>query len=113
MFSKLFNPLTTATSVGVAIRYLTTIVGSVLAILGVMGWLSPEQSAELERLVPELLGALGALAALAVSVYAVITKSSSDKAAEAAKQIDAKVPKHDPVVIKTPGDGPNIVVPPK
>jgi len=112
MLSKLLTPLTTATSAGVAIRYLSTIVGSVLAILGVLGLLSPAQVDALTTQVPELLAAVGALIAVLVPLYATLTKSSSDKAAEAAKQIDAKVPKEAQVIIKTSGGKPDIVVQP-
>lgn len=63
MLDKLLAPLTTATSVGVAIRYLTTIAGSVIAILGILGWLTPEQAEALTKQVPELLPALGAIVA--------------------------------------------------
>lgn len=110
MLDKLLSPLTTATSVGVAIRYLTTIVGSIIAILGFVGWLTPEQSEALTKQVPELLAAVGALLAAAVPLYAIFTKSSSNKAAEAAKAIDKQLPKDFPAVIKTPGTAKDIVV---
>lgn len=110
MLGKLLTPLTTASSVGVAIRYLSTIVGSILAIVGIMGWLSADQVEELTRQVPELLAAVGALIALIVPLYATLTKSSSDKAAAAAKAIDAEVPKDAAVVIKTASGKPDIVV---
>lgn len=113
MLDKLLSPLTTATSVGVAIRYLTTIVGSVIAILGILGWLTPEQSEALTKQVPELLAALGALVAAAIPLYAIWTKSSSDKAAEVAKEVDQKIPADATVRIPTPGAAPDIVVTPK
>ncbi|NVP55953.1 hypothetical protein [Mycoplana rhizolycopersici] len=110
MFEKLLTPLTTATSIGVAVRYLTTIVGSVIAILAILGWLTPEQAEALTRQVPELLGAVAAVVTAAVPLYAIWTKSSSDKAAEAAKAIDKQIPDESPVVIKTPAGVPDIVV---
>ena len=113
MLEKLLTPLTTASSVGVAIRYLTTIAGSVIAILGILGWLTPEQSDALTKQVPEVLAAMGALIAAAVPLYAIVTKSFSDKAAEAAKKIDKEIPPAATVVIETPGSGPNIYVDPK
>lgn len=113
MLDKLLSPLTTASSIGVAIRYLTTIVGSIIAILGILGWLTPEQSEALTKQVPELLAAIGALAAAAIPLYAIWTKSSSDKAAEVAKQVDDKIPAASTVVIPTPEGVPDIVVMPK
>ena len=110
---KFFNPLTTATSIGVTIRYLTTIVGTLIAILGILNWLTPAQVLELSKQVPELFGAIAALIAAFVPLYAIMTKSSSDRAAEVAKQVDAQVPVTAPVVIKTPPDVPDIVVPAK
>lgn len=113
MLGKLLAPLTTATSIGVAIRYLSTIAGSILAILGVLGWLTEDQVTALAQQVPEMLAAIGALIALIVPIYATLTKSSSDKAAAAAKQIDAKLPRGDDVVIMRPGAYPDIRVPAK
>lgn len=109
---KLLSIFTTSASVGVSIRYLTAIIGSALTIIGILGWLSPEQVEALRTQVPELLSAIAALATVIVTVYATITKSSSDKAAAAAKQIDAKVPKNSQVVIKSPGSRSDIVVQP-
>lgn len=107
----MFNPLTTANSVGVAIRYVITIAGTVLAILGILGWLTPAQVDALSTKVPELLGAIGALVAAIIPLYAAFTKSSSDKAAEVAKKVDQQIPASSPVEIVTPGSQPNIVVP--
>jgi hypothetical protein len=112
------NPLTTATSLGVAIRYLITIVGSVTAILGIVGWLTPEQVAELSQKVqdisaqlPGLVAAVSGIVALIVPLYAMATKSSSDKAAEVAKEVDKHIPDSASVTIKTPEGVPDIVVP--
>lgn len=108
MFKSILSPLTTATSLGVAIRYLTTIASSIIAILAILGWLSAEQADALTKQVPELLGAVAALIAAAIPIYAIWTKSSSDKAAEAAKAIDKEIPPAAPVVIQTPGAAPDI-----
>lgn len=107
------NPLTTSTSIGVIIRYTATIAGSILAILGLLGYLTPAQVDALSTKVPELIGALGALLAIVVPLYASITKSSSDKAAEVAKQIDQKIPPEMTVRVETPGTAPDIIVPSK
>lgn len=113
MLSKILAPLTTATSAGVALRYLTAMAGSILAILGILGWLSPEQVEALSKQVPDLLAAIGGLAAILIPIYATLTKSSSDKAAEAARAIDREVPAQATVLIKTPAGQPDIVVPGK
>lgn len=110
MFGKLMSPLTTANSGGVAVRYGTVIIGTILAIAGVFGVLSPEQVEALTAKLPEFVSALGGIATMAVTLYAIITKSSSDKAAEVAKQIDAKIPAGQTVTIKTPEGEPDIKV---
>lgn len=94
-----------------AIRYAITIAGTILAILGILGWLSPQQVDALSTKVPELLGAIGALVAAIIPLYAAVTKSSSDRAASAAKEIDKQIPASAPVVIQTPQGVPDIVVP--
>lgn len=112
MFDKFLNPLTTATSLGVAVRYGTTIVTTVLAILGALNWLDRDQVLALSKQVPELLGALAGAIALALATYATITKSSSDKAAVTAKEIDKEIPADESVTIKTPSGKPDIKVTP-
>lgn len=111
MFGKLLTPFTTAAGTGVAVRYLTTIIGAILAILGALGLLSPEQIEIITREVPGLLAALAGLYAAGMVVYATMTKSSSDKAAEVAKKVDAEIAPESPVVIRTPAGAPDIVVP--
>lgn len=111
MLGKLTGIFTTASRTGVALRYVSTIIGSILAILGILGALSPEQVDDLTRQMPVLISAIGGLVAAVAPIYAIVTKSSSDKAAEAAKQIDAQVPASASVEIVTPGPQPNIVVP--
>lgn len=109
---KLLGIFTTATKAGVSTRYLTVILGSILTILGIIGWLSAEQVEALRDAVPAFVAALGALVAAVIPIYAALTKSSSDKAAEVARQVDAQIPEADEVVIARPGAG-KIVVPPK
>ena len=92
MLGKITSIFTTASSTGVALRYGSTIVGAILAILGVLGALSPEQVDELTRQMPILLSAIGGLVAAVVPIYATVTKSSSDKAAEIAKAVDEVKP---------------------
>lgn len=57
----------------------------------------------------------GGMIAAAPAVYASIKRwfQPSPKAMEAAKAIDAYVPKEDAVIIKTPPDQPDIIVGPK
>ena len=117
MLKQILSPLTTATSVGVTIRYVVTIISSVVAILSILGWLTPEQVQEIARKVeqisgqvPGLIAAIAGLIALLTPVYAILTKSSSDKAAEAAKEIDKQIPAGDDVLIMTPPGVPDIVV---
>lgn len=105
------NPITTARPVGVAVRDGIVIAGSIIAVLGVLGLLSPEQVAELTQAAPAFMTALGAVITGGMSIYRVVTKSHSDKAAEVAKEVDAKVPAAAPVEIKTPPGVPDIVVP--
>ena len=111
MLKALLKPFVTSAASGVSTRYLTVIVSTALTVLGLLGWLDDSQVEALKTAVPELLAAIAAVIALAVPVYATVTKSSSDKAHQAAKEIDAKVPESAPVVIKTPGAAPDIVEP--
>ena len=112
MLGKLFSPLTTAAPSGVALRDLITGVGAVIAMLGVLGFLTAEQVAELTKQAPSLLTAIGVVIYGAMSIYRVFTKSSSDKAAAAAKQIDTLLDPQEPVRIQTPGAMPDILVMP-
>jgi len=111
MLKAILKPFFTSAPSGVTTRYLTVIVTTVVTVLGLLGWLDPAQVEALKNAVPELLTYVTGLIALLVPLYAVLTKSSSDKAAEAAKQIDAKLPPAAPVEIKTPAGTPNIFVP--
>lgn len=117
MLDTILKPLTTASTGGVVLRYLITIISSMVAILSILGVLSPDQVASITAKVeaisgqlPGLIAAISGLIAIGVPIYAAATKSSSDKAAEAAKQIDKQIPPSAPVEIVTPGSAPNIVV---
>jgi mitochondrial fission protein ELM1 len=82
----------------------------VLAVLGALGLVDEEQRAVLTEQAPILFTALGTVIAVGMGIYRNRTKASSDKAAEVAKEVDAKIPKADPVIVQTPGLQPNIVV---
>jgi hypothetical protein len=119
MLKGITNLFTSATAPSVAIRYITTIVGSLVFILATIGALTPEQVARITEVVdkisgrlPELIAAIAGLVALIAPIYATMTKSSSDKAAAVAKEVDKQIPASAPVVIQTPDSQPNIVVPP-
>lgn len=113
MLGKLLTPFTTATATGVSVRYITTVITTIIAIVGILGWLSPEQQEALTKQIPDLITAIAGLIAIVIPLYGIITKSSSDKAAEVAKQVDAKMPPAAPVKIATPGAAPDILVPGK
>jgi len=120
MLGKLLSPFTTAAPVGVALRDVVVALGALITLLGILGVLTPEQVKELQRIVedvsgqwPALMTAFGFLLGAGMSIYRIVFKSSSDKAAEAGKQIDAKLAPEAKVEIVTPGSGPNIVVPGK
>ncbi|HTV67503.1 MAG TPA: hypothetical protein VMF90_03105 [Rhizobiaceae bacterium] len=112
MLEKLLSPLTTAKASGVVLRDAIVVVGSIIAILGMLGFLSPEQVEELTRQAPALLTALGTAIVAGMSIYRAVFKSSSDKAAVAAKEIDTKLPVNASVKIETPAGQPDIVVTP-
>lgn len=113
MFKSLASIFTTSAPIGVTIRYLGTIIGTVLTVAGVLGLLDQSQIDALRNEIPGFVSALSALATVIVTVYAIFTKSSSDKAAEVAKQVDAKVPADQSVKITTPAGTTPIVVHPK
>lgn len=118
MLDKLLKPFTTATATGVAVRDLTVIIGAVLAILGILGWLSDAQVEAIKQQVavltdPALLASLGTLMAAGMSIYRIFFKSTSDKAAEVAKEVDQKMPADATVRIETPAGQEDIVVHPK
>lgn len=110
MLSRLTSIFTTANAAGVTTRYLTVVLTSMLTLIGAFNLMTPEQVEALQGQVPVIVSALGTLVGAIVIIYANVTKSSSDKAAEAAKQIDAKLPPAEPVVIKTPGNQADIRV---
>lgn len=107
MLSKLFSPLTTAAPIGVAIRDAVVAVGVLLTTLGTLGLLSAEQRDAVQHWIttvsdPSVIAAVGVLLGLGMSIYRQVTKSMTDKAAEVAKEVDAKVPKDDTVTVKSP-----------
>jgi len=118
ILTSILKPFTTAKAGGVVLRDVVIAVGSIIALLGILGVLTPQQVADLTKAVEDLSGqwpaivaAFGTLMAVGMSIYRTLTKSSSDKAAEVAKEVDAKVPVASPVVIKTPEGKPDIIVP--
>jgi hypothetical protein len=112
LLSTIFKPFTTPTATGVATRDITVMVGAAMTMLSVFGILSDDQIAAIkEATSPEMLGALGILMAGGTSAYRLLTKARSVKADEAAKAIDATVPKGAPVRIETPAGTPDIIVP--
>lgn len=116
MLGKLLTPFTTATASGTVFRDVFIMVGAVITILGALGIVSQEQVAALRAAVtklsdPAVLAAIGILMAAGMSAYRAVFKSSSNKAADAAKAIDAKLDPEEQVVIKTPAGVPDIVVP--
>jgi hypothetical protein len=120
MLEKLLKPFTTATGGGTIFRDVFIMIGTVIGLLGAIGVLTPEQAAELNKTVetlsgqwPALVAAIGAVMAAGMSIYRAIFMSSSNKAHEAAKEIDEKLPAKADVVIQTPGNQPDIVVPAK
>jgi hypothetical protein len=117
LLKKLLSPLTTATASGVGTRYLVSQVGAILAILGVFGLLTEDQRKvildNVEVLGPTLILAWGGVQWAWPTLYAMITKSSSNKAAEVAKAVDKEIAPAEPVEIITEGTGPNIVIPGK
>ncbi len=110
MLGKLLTPFTTPSTIGVAVRYLTTIATALVALLGLLGLMTPEQVEAITKQVPEVLTAVTTIATVLVPLYAVLTKARSTRADGAAKVIDAKIPPEQPVTIKTPAGVPDIVV---
>lgn len=117
MLGNLLKPFTTATAGGTVFRDVFIMISTMLGLLGMVGVLSPEQVEELKKIVEDLSGqwpaimlALGTIGAAGMSIYRALFKSSSNKAAEVAKEVDAKIPPAETVVIKTPGDQADIRV---
>lgn len=120
MLKTILSPFTTARASGVAFRDVFIMVGVLLGALGSLGVLSPEQVETLRRVVedvsgqwPQIIAAVGVLMTIGMSIYRAIFKSSSDKAADVGKRVDADLPGDAPVVIKTAAGQPDIVVMPK
>lgn len=106
------NILTTAAPVGVALRYIGTITTTMITVVAMLGWLSQDQADQLIKMMPEFLGALSGLVMIGIPVYAILTKSSSDRGAELAKQTDAVIPPEKTIEVKTPSGVPDIKVAP-
>jgi hypothetical protein len=79
---------------------------SLMAAMFTHGWLSPEHNAILGENLDIIVSALVGL----LTVVWALAKRPSAKAMEAAKEIDAQIPANQDVVIKTPGNTPDITV---
>jgi hypothetical protein len=77
------------------------------AALATRGLLSTEQNAILTQNLDVIVGAVVSLGTVA---YALIKRPSA-KAMDAAKAIDKRLPEKEDVIIKTPGNAPDIIVP--
>jgi hypothetical protein len=98
MLGKLLTPFTTAAPLGVAMRDVVVSIGVILAMLGTLGLLTPEQVDQIKDYLatitdPAVLAAFGVLMGTGMSIYRIIAKSMSDRGAEVAKETDAKIPK--------------------
>lgn len=106
------NIFTTATATGVAVRYWTTLITAVIAAIGALGFLTEDQQRVITEAIPGLMTALAVIVSIGMTIYAAINKSSSDKAAEAAKVVDT-LPKSLPVTVKAEGHEPVKIQPTK
>ncbi|KQS86928.1 hypothetical protein [Rhizobium sp. Leaf383] len=79
---------------------------SLATLLATRGWIDGDQNAIISQNLDAIVGALIALWTVAWAIY----KRPSQKALDAAKEIDKQLPKDAPVVIKTPGAQPDIIV---
>ncbi|KQS79024.1 hypothetical protein ASG25_10570 [Rhizobium sp. Leaf384] len=82
---------------------------SLATLLATRGWIDGDQNAVISQNLDAIVGALIALGTVAYALF----KRPSQKALEAAKEIDKQLPKSAPVVIQTPGTQPDIIVQPK
>lgn len=94
-------------SLPVIVRYAITILASLL--VGA-GWITETDLPS--ALQDQIVTAILALIAVVPAIYAII-KRPSPKALEAAKAVDAELPKAATVVIQTPGGQPDIIIPAK
>jgi hypothetical protein len=120
MLQTILKPFTTARPIGTVIRDALIALGSIATILGIIGFLTEDQVAAIKEQIeiisgqlPALIAASGILMVSVTSILRSLNFSSSDKAAEAAKRIDAELPPSAPVKIETPPGQPDIVVKPK
>lgn len=79
---------------------------SLATLLATRGWIDGDQSAIISQNLDAIVGALIALGTVAYALF----KRPSQKALDAAKAIDKQLPKDVPVVIKTLGAEPDIIV---
>lgn len=80
---------------------------SLAAAMATRGWLSSDQNAVLSQNIDILVSAVVGLLTVAYALF----KRPSEKAMDAAKAIDKQLPTKEDVVIKTPGNAPDIIVP--
>jgi hypothetical protein len=92
--------------VPVIVRYILVTLATAFA---AHGWLSPETSAILSQYTDALVGAIVVILTVAYALW----RRPSAKALEVAQKVDAHIPKESQVVVKTPGNKPDIVVQPK
>lgn len=89
----------------VIVRYIIMALASALA---TRGWLSPEHQTILGENMDVL---VGGLVAVGTVIYELVRRPS-EKAMKAAKVIDKEIPARESVVIKTPGNAPDIFIHP-
>ncbi len=99
ILATILKPVTSPEKSGVATRDLIMVVSAIIAVLGVLGFLTPEQQAELTRQAPVLMAALGTVGTVGMSLYRIFAKSMSAKAEETAKVIDKTMPKEKDVAV--------------
>jgi hypothetical protein len=91
-------------------HYLPIIIRYVLvAVAGAFtarGWITPESHSVISQNIDILVGAFVALATVGYE----LAKRPSSKALEVAKEVDKNIPSAEMVVIKTPGNAPDIFV---
>lgn len=81
---------------------------SLATLLATRGWIDGDQSAIISQNLDAIVGALIALGTVAYAPF----KRPSQKALDAAKEIDKQLSKDPTVVIQNPGNQPDIVVQP-
>jgi hypothetical protein len=110
MLEKLLKPFTSPTAGGVSTRYLTVILTTIVSVLGILKYLDNEQIEFIKTAIPSFVEALSAVITIGIAIFAAAKKSSSEKAEAVAREVDAKIPLSQDVVIKTPPGKDDIVV---